>query len=180
MQLFIHKCMVVTIAQYQLKSFCDLYHNLLLNSHFTTIGSSNVNFPRLPSRKFVIIRSQAASQSQSLCLERTLSRNSAELAGFSILKFFQYLSLPSASDCSMMKLTIVSFYTICSLIIPKTAIFNPSYFWMTLGIITPGVSMRYIRGLLRILNPPTPLVVQTEADVGACAFLFQRSEILLI
>jgi hypothetical protein len=75
---------------------------------------------------------------------------------------------------------MVYFETIWSLIRPKTAIFMPSYFGMTLGIITPGVSIKNIRGLLRILKPPTCLVVQTEAVALAVAFLFYKSEILLI
>ena len=75
---------------------------------------------------------------------------------------------------------MVCLSTICYLIRPRTAIFIPSSLGMTLGIITPGLSMRNIRGLFRILKPLTPLVVATEAVALAVAFLLGRSEILLI
>jgi hypothetical protein len=51
---------------------------------------------------------------------------------------------------------------------------------MTLGIITPGVSIKNIKGWFNILKPPIPRVVPTEADVLAVAFFFYKSEILLI
>jgi hypothetical protein len=51
---------------------------------------------------------------------------------------------------------------------------------MLLGIITPGVSIKNIRGLLSILNPLSPRVVATEAEVLAAAVLFYKSEMLLI
>jgi len=70
--------------------------------------------------------------------------------------------------------------TTCYLIRPSTAIFIPSYFGITLGIITPGVSTRNIKGLFKILNPFKPFVVATEALAFAVAFLFYKSEMLLI
>lgn len=63
---------------------------------------------------------------------------------------------------------------------PNTAIFMPSSLGIALGIITPGVSSRNMRGLLSILKPLSPLVVQTEAVALAAALLFSRSDILLI
>jgi hypothetical protein len=45
---------------------------------------------------------------------------------------------------------------------------------------TPGVSIKNIRGLLSILNPFRPRVVATEAEVLAAAVLFYRSEMFLI
>ena len=56
----------------------------------------------------------------------------------------------------------------------------PSYFGITLGIITPGVSTKNIRGLFNILKPERPRVVQTDAEALAVAFLFSRSEMLRI
>lgn len=67
---------------------------------------------------------------------------------------------------------MVSLSTIWSLMRPRTAIFMPNYLGITLGIMTPGVSIKNIRGLFRILKPPMPLVVQTEAVALAVAFLF--------
>jgi len=63
---------------------------------------------------------------------------------------------------------------------PNTAIFNPNYFGIWLGIITPGVSIKNISGLFNILNPLIPLVVQTEAVALAAAVLFYKSDMLLI
>lgn len=71
---------------------------------------------------------------------------------------------------------IVYLSTIWSFISPKTAIFKPNSLGITLGIITPGVSIKNINGLLSILKPPMPLVVQTEAVALAVALLFSRSE----
>lgn len=63
---------------------------------------------------------------------------------------------------------------------PKTAIFRPNYFGITLGIITPGVSIININGLSNILNPLIPLVVQTDAVALEAALLFYKSDMLLI
>jgi len=79
-----------------------------------------------------------------------------------------------------MYLIITYFYTISSLINPKTAIFNPNSFGITLGIITPGVSTINIKGFYKILNPLIPLVVHTDAVALEAALLFYKSDILLI
>lgn len=80
----------------------------------------------------------------------------------------------------MIKLTSVSLLTTCSLISPSTAILSPNYLGITLGIITPGESIKYIRGLLSILKPFRPLVVHTAGVALAAALLFYRSDMLLI
>jgi len=62
---------------------------------------------------------------------------------------------------------------------PRTAILRPSSLGMELGIITPGVSIRNIKGLFNILKPFMPLVVQTAGVDFAVALLFSRSDIPL-
>lgn len=57
---------------------------------------------------------------------------------------------------------------------------RPNYLGITLGIMTPGVSIININGLSNILNPLIPLVVQTDAVAFEAALLFYRSDILLI
>ena len=48
-----------------------------------------------------------------------------------------------------------------------------------LGIETPGVSIKYIKGFCNILNPLVDLVVQTEAVTLLVFLLFYKSEIFL-
>ena len=49
-----------------------------------------------------------------------------------------------------------------------------------LGTITPGESIKYIKGFCKILNPLTPFVVATEAVALAAPDLFYKSDIILI
>lgn len=63
---------------------------------------------------------------------------------------------------------------------PTNAIFNPIYSCILLGIITPGESMRNIKGFCNILNPFMPFVVATDAVALAAPDLFYKSDIILI
>ncbi len=49
---------------------------------------------------------------------------------------------------------------------------------MLLGTITPGESIRNIKGFWRILNPLTPFVVATDAVAFAAPVLFFKSDIM--
>jgi hypothetical protein len=63
---------------------------------------------------------------------------------------------------------------------PTNAIFNPIYGYILLGIITPGESIRNIKGFCNILNPFILFVVATDAVALAAPDLFYKSDIIRI